>query len=415
MNVSIAPSPLDGAIRAAVLRAEGNHGSAIRADSRYSPPAVAAQRAMLRQTALEAAIWAHRVKGRPEVPMQRVDAIVRAQAEALGLREQDGRIDGIEARTDSMYLPGELIARDQSPHRVRDQRRAVQESVQSRTIDAGAAVYQSAVISYEGEAGLYKPGDTDIHNASHGVGADTRQVYSIVVKTQMDWEQALYGGNSSINQAAEDAESAGRALRRSWERFLVTGKPGTDLRSLFGAQKLPGVAVHHSTVDYSASATTLGAIYADLQAFARKIQEAHDYRGPVLDTLMIAPHITARIAERSNIDAGGNLTGAELLAQITAQDRTLAATLGSMGVTGVIPAPSIGRVAGASGSGTKHAGAVLFERGAMEGLRRVLALAPSPVRTADELTGQATLWALRTGGLECPDATAAGVGTFKVR
>lgn len=411
----IAPEALNDRIVGEVNRAELAHGDSIRADERRSPSAVAGQRALIRAVVINTALSMERLRGRDRVDEDRIIAVAGTMADALGLRARDGRIDGMEGvRADAYYLPGEGIERDSNPIRLKDQRRAVQESIGSRNIAPGAQLYESNSIGFEGSADVYVPGATKISSADYNVGGSKRQVYTLVTTTQMDWEQVLYGVSSSINQAGEKAEAADRALRRAFESVLVKGAAGTDLKGLFGANRVQMVA-YHSALDYSLAATDLGDIYADMLTAAQKIQEGNDDRGGVADTALISPTILRIIQRKSNIDVGGSLTGSELFMAMNAANAGVGQAFKAMGITRVVSAPSLNSVFGAANDETDRAGMALYEGGNADSLRRVLALAPSPVRTAEELMGQRTLWALRTGGLECPDATGAGIATFKVR
>lgn len=417
MQVDILPIDAGGPILGLINEAQSQYGNSIRADSkRASPVAVAGQRAMVRKTVVDTALMAERIGGRPRADENRLRQVVGVLGEALGLRAVDGRMDGMEARADSSYFPGELVARDSNPVRVADEMRAIQESVNSRNIDPAMQLYESNAIGYEGTAEFYKGPATKIPRADYNTGTINRQVHTIVTSTAMDWLGAIYGGASSINAAAEKAEAADRALKTSLEDVLAFGAPGTDLRGLFGANRLPGIAYYPSTLDYSSDATTLGAIYADFQKFAQAIRKANNYRGAGRgDTLLVAPQVMEAIAQKNNIDAGGELTGSELFLAIQQANAQIGSALRAAGITAVIEAPKLGTVPGPAGTETNLAGAVLFRRGNMQGLRRVIALAPSPARTAEKLLGSETLWVLRTGGLECPDATSAGIATFQVR
>lgn len=413
MQTQIASTAQEALVLGAIADAEADHGSDIRADERYSPPAVAGQRAMLRSALMRSALYCEHALGRPRADEERMAQINGVMVEALGLREVDGRMDGMTARADSYTLPGELIARDGNPIRVRDQRRALQENVGVRNVEPGAEVYETNAIDYEGKASIVRPGDTNIPHADFGTKGTKRLLHSIVTRTAIDWERLLYSAGS-ISIAGEKAEAADRALKTALETVLALGATGTDLRGLFGINSLIA-AKRHSAVDMSLDATTLAAIYTEFMAWADSIREANGYRGGVGDTLGIAPILFAKLRGKSNLAAGGSATGANMFMALAGQNAQLGEALKAMGISQVIEIPAFNVVPGSVGTETDRAGAVIYDRGNSDGLRHVLALAPSPVRTSQTLTADETLWALRTGGLEAPDATAVGIATFKVR
>lgn len=409
LTAFLADGALNARIAADVAAAELAEGGNVRADSRRSPPAVAAQRAAIAHMVrtMDAIHERPAKSGARRADSARLREVAVRVAEALGLREVDGRIDGTEGRADSTYLPGELIVRDRNPLRVRDQRRALIEGLPSRNVDAGATHYQSAGIDYEGAAADYQPGTTQIPRADFGVSAKNQPIHTIVCKTEIDWLEALHGSMSAINGPAEKAAAADRTLAISLESLLANGRAGVDVRSLYGASKLT-LVTSVSTVDFSRSngTLTLGQIWKALSDLLLDIREKNKMRGGVADSLLIAPEIVHAIVSRTNYDSGGQVKGADLITG-----------LNQLGIRNIIEAPSLSVVTAPDGTTTasKYAGIVPFEGGNPDSIRRVTALPTAPVRTAESLTGTETLWAYRTGGLECRDATSAGLGYIQVR
>ena len=401
---------LEGALRA--------HGGDIRADTaRRSPSHVAIQRAMIREFAQNLAAVAQRTGLRADTPIEnsRVIEIMQAMCDGLGLRERDGRMDGMEGRRADSGWQGDGISTDALIVRPTEVNRELTQSIPTRTVDANAEKARVRGIKYQGSAGILLPGQTEFHTATHAKESETRLIHTLHTTTRTDWQTLLWGSVSGINDLAEDAESARRALADLYEAVLVEGLSGTDMGGLRGLE----VAKIISIVNFATA--TLGEKYAELARMILEVQAKNADRGSIPNTLFMATDWLRTIIPSNNLDVGGSATGAELvgggvdmIAQLNANNMAFQGVFSTLGITRIIPTPSLNNF-GRDTSTTNEAGALLCSLPESGGLRKIVAVATSPVRTAQDLAGDQTLWIMRIGDVETPIATSIGKMHARVR
>lgn len=412
MALQVAGDPVnitEGQVQSALHSvAASEYAGTVRADTaRVSPDHVASQRAAIVHYVRTQAVLAARngVRG-DTVSEGRIRDIARAMAKGLGLRERDGRIDGMEHRAD--VWAGEGVDIDPRIIRPTEKDRALTSMLPTRSIDAAAQRTRIRGLKYEGTADLWRPGTTEYATADFSAGTEDKLVQTLYTTTSIDWHRLLYEQASGVNTAFEQAEAARRVLMDAYERVTVEGGPAglQGLRQLEAATSISGV-------DYT-GAPTLGEVHRDLVRMILNVQEANDDRGGVPNALFISTTWLRKIQLASNLDAGGSLTGLDLIAAENAASQMLNISLKKVGIDTVIPTPSLNRF-GRAPDTQDEAGALVCSLPEDQGLRNVVALAPAPVRTSSNLTSDSTLWVMRLAGLEAPIATSVGKMHAKVR
>jgi hypothetical protein len=392
----------------AAQSAAEHFGDGMRADSLDAQACHSARR-MFRRTVDRIALDIHRNevdhKGRalPIPSESRCDAVAVALARAAGYSVDADGVTHDSFRADaSSYLTRELTDRNGVLHRPRPRKRAFVDALPTRTVDPAMQLFETAYVEEEGEATLLTPGTTQIGRVDAKVGEKERRLATIGTVVEIGWMEALHGTRSSINKAALKAASAARLLMRKHEDFCISGIPG--ISDVWSLQNIPYLGKIKSSVDYSAG-PSLSDIYTDMVSMINKLQQAHEERnsdGP--NTLFIASDWARALTPANNFSAGGSMTGVQLRQE-------LASLFEGAGISQFISCPALNRW---KGSATQSA-AVLARLDGSEGLHKVVAMTPSPVRTHQTLISNQTLWAMRFGLLDSNDMTGTALLTAKTR
>lgn len=333
----------------------------------------------------------------PRLDSKNHPALYEALAHGLGYRSAQA---GGQIRHDASYLlPGEGVARATDIVRPQEKRRALLETIPSRSIGASELMVQTAWGAYEGSAALYREGQTQYPRAGASVGASLKQVYTIVTTTMTPWDAVMAGQIGVFNRVAEDAEAARRVMLDYLESALVGGIPGAADWS--AARNIPA-AGFVSTLDYSSSSTTIGQMFDDLMKMVQAAVEANDDRGEGPTSLLLGNRWARRLMRSNNLDAGGFAVGTNFLAALVGSNSVRGLALENAGINSIVAAPYL-KGQGPAGANSSYDMAIL-SRPDPNGLRWISGMAPAPVRTVQMLDGDYTLWAMRAAGLEAPDA-----------
>lgn len=328
--------------------------------------------------------------------------IQRGTMEGLGWSVADGRL-----RSDaSSFAPGSLTDVEGGLIRPAYTERVLSGLLPVRMVDADAEFFQpSGSLSQGGKMALHRPGMTNVPYADAAVGYIQQPIHTLVIATRVDWREAMVGRRSAIDIAAEKAAAAKEIAANTQEQMIVNGLPGINFRSLANI----GLVRIVSSVDYSSN-PTMDSAYADLMRIVQRLREASDYAGSSPNVMAIGPRWAYAIRRLSNFAAGGSGTGSDLLATLAGANAGLAAAIGAAGITRIIEAPSLRDFHGDS----TLDGMVLLNTSQPNGLRQVMAMPLSPVRSASSLTADETLWAMRTGGLDVQDGSGVAIAEATV-
>lgn len=395
-------SPL--AIANELNNAQARHGESIRSDSkRRSAPHVAAGRAMVRAFVDDIFAQAKKTGIRGDVSDKRRFELMEAIASGLGYREDGNSIvvDGW-TRNDSYFFPGELIDRSGGIARQPAPLNAVSATLTVRSYDAGMQLVQTRGVRQTGSVAPWKPGQTQVPVADYEVGAKNVQSHFFCVKTQMPWDLLLYGANSGLDASEEKARAAKQALDDAREYAIVNSFTDTDLVGI-GQLNIP---TYTSSVNMGSTGTSLEDAYEDLMAGVLSFQAANADRGGDPNAVLIGTDLLRKLLPKNNISAGGSLTGSALFAALGQANAAAGELFRQLGIDTVIKAPSLNNYGGVAAKSA----ALFFQLPASDnGIRQLVGLTPSPVRTASTLTYDETLWAMAIAGLEKPTTEACGL------
>lgn len=398
-------------VQDAISNAQARHAASIRSDSkRKSVGHVAAGRALIRAFAEDIVSQARKQGIRGDVSDSRKLEIMEAIASGLGYREDGGSIvvDGWSGgRNDSYFFPGDLIDRNGGIARQSPNIHAVSETLTVRSYDPAMQLVQTRGVRQTGTVAHHKMGQTQIPVADFEVGASNKQNHFFCVKTVMPWELALYGGVGGLDVVEEKARAARYALEDAREQILVNGYTGTDL---VGIAQLP-IPTYTSAVDMADPATSIEDAYEDIMAGVLSFQEANNDKGGEPNAALIGSSLLRKLLPKNNLSAGGFLSGADLFAALSRNNQALGQLFRQLGIDMVIKAPSLNNFGGDS---TKSAMLLFQSPATPNGIRQMIGLAPSPVRTASTLAGDETLWAMSLAGLESATTEACGLYVGKV-
>lgn len=379
----------------------------VRLDSAKSAdPRAARVRALIRSYA-DAVVDAAKVAQGTRLDAKGADHLARdvaaALAYGLGLHTAT---DGIRLDA-STYLPGEFMAARQPVIFPDAPETVVTSTLAKRVIDANALYVPTATGSRTGSFAPWAGSGTEIPVVGFEVSETVRTVTALVAQSLIDFEELARDGARAVSKVQEDAEAARQIFARLREDGLVGGIPGTS----FAGLGQTGVPIFTSALDYAAGGTTLGNIYADLILMIQTLRQASDEtRAGNPTTLVMGQRWVDQIVGRSNFDAGGSMSGNDLLATVTANDAGLAAALRQAQVRTIIAAPSLDAPDWAP---TGFSGAVLMRAGDQQGLREIVAQELAPVRTASTIVGNQTLWCFRGAGAEWPNSQKQGLAVAK--
>lgn len=381
--------------------AERAVGSDVRTDTRRSAsPDIDAQRVTIRvfagQTARMAAAQREVLTGvrvdTAAVERRALD-LVEALASGCGLEERDGQI-----RTDAAsFLPGELTAMTGRVIEQPEVPQVLTATIPVLSVDPWKEYVADEYVGYSGRAEIARPGVTSVPRADAEVSQAQQSMHTIHTSTRIDWQEAMFGANSVLNVVERKAQSARKANRKFLEDALANGVPGTTFQGITDLV----CPEYYSTVDYSpGSAATIGQKHADMVAAIQFIQTAAQDRGMEANTIWAGPRLIRAITPSSNLDAGGSMTGSELLRRV----------LADLGISRIIRTPSL---RGFRGQSTRD-GWMVGHLPDDDGLRQFLGMDTSPARSATDLLGDETLWIMRHGGCNLASAVSFGLGSFSV-
>lgn len=339
-----------------------------------------------------------RASGRGPVSAARLDAVKEAVAVSLGWEHKDGK--WTHRADSSSHFPGELVDRGgeiirspQTPH-------AFVDALPQRNVNPAMELYQTRGIKYEGTASIKKPGDNTPPLVNYRAGATEGKMHTFWTSVVLPWEAAAYGVASDVDAVAESAEAAQRALFDQLESALLFGVAGVDFKSLKELQ------VNHTTSTVNYLSGSIADIYADQQSWIQGIHSASDRRGMRPNTLFISGDLADQMRKKSNLAAGGSYTGSELFAALAQSgEASIGMAYRAVGISRIVEIPGLDDW---YKKGATYSGALAFNASAQGGLRKVVGLMPAPVRSVETIEGTQTVWVMRSGGLECADATNAG-------
>lgn len=332
-----------------------------------------------------------------EVPEGRDIELAEALCEGLGIRADGHDIVHEGMRADAEFFADQLTARSSEIIRPTDREEVVRAAMPSRNVEPYAEFVDLDFLSEHGKAARITPDQREFNRVSYGLGRDKRRMHWFGLATHISWADALYGGASSVDKAAELARMARRACERLEEELLITGIDELDMWGLATAP-IPRIA---STVDFSTA--TIGEKAAEMTRLLQRVRSAAGYKGAALSVGLVDPRLAFNLRASNNLDAGGNIVGAG----------PINAAMSNEGLRSVVEAPTM-EEHWSSPRGGDYAQMVIYNPTASGRLRSLKGLPPSPVSTA-ELHGTETIWAMKLGGLELGDPSAAAILDIKVR
>lgn len=404
-----------GAITAFLLLADSGHMSDIRMDSRSSGRRSGLtdwQRAGIRQMVKEKQHM-NELMGHGKVSQDRQNDLIAAMGEGLGIRFDEKEVVGAYERFDSMYFQSDLVDRGSGYAVKAGPQMSLSASLPIRNFSPGKDVVEMRAAVNHGVATLIRPGVTQVGVSGYSVGSQDTMAETFATQIQIPWTAAFYGATSDIDPLTQNMASAKETLDRLREKLIVNGFLGTQLPSLTSVS-LPRVNV---TTDISLSGTTIGTCYSLLSNAMDSLADANEDVGTLGDVAWVSTDVLRALRGKNNLDAGGDSTGAEMFDanEFYYSEAKNAAAIGrffaSRGITRVIASPSLNDF-----DGDTTVGAILIGHSSLtqSGLRQTLGLAPTPVRTAVELTGDSTLVAMKLAGLELPSTEMWGLILVKV-
>ena len=333
--------------------------------------------------------------------------IMAGMVSGLGWRVSADRIDAAGWRADaSWFSPDALTAREAGVIRPAYVQNVLSEAIPTRTVEAWAESLETApAISHAGSVAVYRSGMTNVPYVTGEATYRRIPIHDIVTATRTDWKVAFQSNRSPFSIAEENATAVRVAMAQFIESALVHGVTGLDF---IGLNQL-GANRYRSSLDYSSGATTMDQIWADLIAIPEAIRVAAGYRGVGPNTVLIGPRWAAKIRAKANFSAGGN-NETDLLTALRRSSSGLAQALDAGSIDEIMVAPSL---VGLGGEADRD-GMLLFDRNNSMALRQIVAMAPSPVRTASTLTADETLWNARHAGLDLANGLSIGIATAKV-
>ncbi len=378
------------------------HGESIRNDSaRKSPGYIQTTRAAIRHFVNELCFTKSRLDSRGEISQARKNEIMEAYASGLGLKTENGRMD-------SYFFPGDLIDRSGEIARLSNFTHALSDRLPVRSFNPWMQLVQTRGVQRTGSATLWKPGVDTVNHSDFYAGGVNRQVHHFVTKTTIAWDYILYGSLSDISIVEEQSRAAIETLKDALEDVHANGFQDTDLVGVSGLQ----IPQFVSSTNYAAPATTIEDIFEEFMGAILSFQSAAQFRGGRGNTLFIGGNLYNAILPKNNFSAGGAVSGSQLfggvnlLSGVAAANAALGEMWKQLGIEYVYQTPSLDNFGGDS---TKSAALLANTPSGPNGIRQLLGMAPAPVRTAATLTGDETLFAVTTAGLEAPTTERAGL------
>lgn len=396
----------EAGIRRAAEDAHRAHASGVRLDGRRSAtPGIAGQRAMIRHFVDGI------IEGAKEHMGTRLDAaqantarldLELAIADGLGLQ-----VHGDEVRMDAASLmPRDLFSATEPVIFGDEPETAFTDLVPKRNIDTWAEYVPTRTGALTGSFAPFRNGQKSAPIVGAEYSEQVRTVVSMVAKTQTSFVELAQAPLTSVNKVADDARAAREVWMKLREAALIEGIPNTSWK---GLEEIPA-PVYASTVNYSTA--SLADIYADLINMVQDLRAAaDDTKAPQTGMVLgMAQAWVDAIVQKSNISAGGSMTGPDVLGMLVADNAGLSMALRQAGISRIVAAPSLDDM----GPGATYAGAVLFRPGDRASLREIVAMELSPVRTASSLYGNEQLWCFRGAGLEWSKTQKQGIAYARV-
>lgn len=392
-------------VRAAIEDAVQAHGRGVRLDSRRSAnPRIDTQRVMIRHTA---ALMVRDAEARSGTRLDSREAdhlrrdVEAAIADGLGLV-----VDGSVVRMDAaVHLPDDLLSSREPVVFPSAPDTVLTDAIGKRSVDAYAETVPTATGKRTGSFEEHSPAMDSAPILGWEVEEQRRTIKTFVAKTVTNWIELGQASASSINRVQEDAAAAREIWAEAREQMLVDGLGGGSFKGLVDLN----VPVYASPVNYATAG--IADVYADLIALVQTLaSSAQKTNAPAPDSLWLGQRWVDQIVGKSNIAAGGSLSGVELLGRMAAQNEGLSMALRSAQIRRIVAAPALDSL----GPGENFSGGVLLRSSDNRGLREIVAMELSPVRSASTLVGNEQLWAFRGAGLEWVRAEKQGLAYAQV-
>jgi len=149
------------------------------------------------------------------------------------------------------------------------------------------------------------------------------------------------------------------------------------------------------------SSLTFADAHANLSAKVLQLRIDEGFKGRAPNTWLVSGRLIARLIQFSNLAAGGSTNGLSWFKGLMAE----------LGITRIIEVPEFDQ----SPRTANNAMSLLCNIPNDQGIRQVVAALPAPVRQTAGRYGDETLFAMRLGGVNCPNTVSNGILEFQVR
>lgn len=310
----------------------------------------------------------------------------------LGYGVQDGQI----VHADAHQFADNLTQRATGLIRPAEAEEMLRMAIPVRQIAPWTEYYDLDFVGDQGKAAFIQSNQTpeQIPLVGYNVARTKGRAHWAAVRTYTSWMDTIYSQSpGALDDAAEQARIARRALERLLEGALANGVSGLDFVGL------PQLAIPRIRSDVDFSSATLGAKATEMIRLLQRAATAANYTGVRPSVGLSDPRLLQLLRSSNNLDAGGSESG----------PNPIMAGINGEGVRSLMDAPTLP----ASSRGAGYSQSLLWAPGVDGALQQVVGLAPSPVSTAAK-HGTETIWAMKTGGLECGRADSALVLDIQV-
>jgi hypothetical protein len=353
---------------------------------------VNAVRAAVRQHVAQNVARTRMLHADAEVPEHREIELCEALCDALGIRADGNDIEHETMRADANFFAEQLTSRSTEIIRPNDVDEVVRAALPVRNVEPYAEYVDLDFLKESGKAALITPEQRDFNRVNYGVARDKARMHWFGIATHVPWSSAVYSqAPTAIDEAAEKARMARRALERLQEEILIAGVDGIDFNGLATAP-IPRII---STVNFATA--TLGEKCAEITRLLQLVRSSADFVGAAPSVGLIDPRLAFNLRASNNLDAGGNIVGAG----------PINAAMSTEGLRNVVEAPSM-EANFPSPAGANYAQLVVYNPNTQGRIRQLVGLPPSPVSTA-EIHGTETLWAMKHGGIELGDVSSVAI------
>lgn len=253
-----------------------------------------------------------------------------------------------------------------------------------RGIDPWADTVRIDFVTHAGMGHWGRGGDSTMGRSDYDMEFEYRPVHMWWTSTATEWYQGSIVSQAplvNVSPQAERATAARQVAEKALEDAIVSGVVGLDMWSL---QTVPAL---RSTSSLTYGTDPIESTMVDFRAFLQYVSEASKTTFQV-DTIAMSERIKNRLILPTTTFTGYPWNTMEQFEE----------TLREYGITKVIYAPSLQDF-----GGSLVDGAVAFNRDA-SGLKRIQAMAFSPVRTVAEGLSDVTYYVMRHAGLYAPFA-----------